>query len=48
MGKKYISHNTKSPITEKVSDTIIRLPFYVDLDQTDLDHIVNTIKTFKS
>lgn len=34
------------PLTDHYSDTLIRLPFYFDLSDTEIEYIINIIKTF--
>ena len=34
------------PHTEKISDTLLRLPLYASMDDTDIDYIIQTIKAF--
>jgi len=43
MGKKYGEKAGDCPITEDISDRIVRLPFFNSLEIHDLDHIINTI-----
>jgi dTDP-4-amino-4,6-dideoxygalactose transaminase len=45
MGKKVGKHK-KLPVTDRVSDTLIRLPLYYGLSAKDVDMIVDDIKTF--
>ena len=46
MGKKYGWEKGDCPITEKVSDTLVRLPFYNDL-LPDIDYVVENIINFR-
>lgn len=34
------------PFTEKISDTLLRLPLYAGMDDTDIDYILQTIKAY--
>ncbi len=44
MGQKY-SHNPEDlPVTERVSDTILRLPLYNDLCLVDIEIIVDALR----
>jgi len=46
MGMKYGYTQGELPITESVSDRLVRLPFFVDLSESDQGHIVKTIWNF--
>ncbi len=47
MGIKFGGKTGDCPITERISDQLIRLPFYNDLSQDDQDLVINAIQTFK-
>jgi len=47
MGQKFGGKAGDCPITEKLSDCLLRLPLYTELNKTDLADIVNTIKKFR-
>lgn len=47
MGLGFGGHIGDCPVTEKVSDQLVRLPFYVDLTQQELDSVVTSIHEFK-
>lgn len=47
MGRKYGGKKGDCPVTESVSDCLIRLPFYHDLTEHDQSRVVATIKTFE-
>jgi dTDP-4-amino-4,6-dideoxygalactose transaminase len=46
MGKRFGGRNGDCPVSEKISDCIIRLPFYHELTATDQKRVVDTIKNF--
>ena len=46
MGMEYGGYPGQCPVTEDVSDRLLRLPFYNDLSETDLTRVVEGIKTF--
>lgn len=47
MGKEFGGKEGDCPVTENVSDRLLRLPFYNDLDETDLSTVVSAIREFK-
>ena len=47
MGKKFGGQEGDCPITEHVSDRLLRLPFYNDLDETDQATVIEAIKNFR-
>ena len=47
MGRKFGGKPGDCPITENLSDCLLRLPLYSELNETDLADIVNTIKKFR-
>ncbi len=47
MGKKFGGKAGDCPVTEDISDRLLRLPFFVDLDESTLSYIVQSIKSFK-
>jgi dTDP-4-amino-4,6-dideoxygalactose transaminase len=46
MGRQFGSKEGDLPVTEKVSDCLVRLPFYNDLTQDDLRFIVDAVCAF--
>lgn len=46
MGKKFGGKEGDCPVTEDVSDRLVRLPFYNDLTLKELNRIVSTINSF--
>jgi dTDP-4-amino-4,6-dideoxygalactose transaminase len=46
MGQKYGGKPGDCPVTESVSDQLLRLPLYKDLDEPTLDYIVKSIQSF--
>jgi dTDP-4-amino-4,6-dideoxygalactose transaminase len=47
MGRKFGGTPSDCPVTEDVSDRLLRLPFYNDLTETDLARIVKAIHEFQ-
>lgn len=48
MGRKFGYHEGDLPITEEMSDCLVRLPFYFDLSEEDQDQVISVIKKFKT
>lgn len=46
MGRNFGGKPGDCPVTEVVSDRLLRLPFYVDLSENDLEYIVDSISIF--
>lgn len=46
MGKKFGGQTGDCPVTEDVSDRLLRLPFYNDLTEADLARVVTAIQEF--
>jgi dTDP-4-amino-4,6-dideoxygalactose transaminase len=47
MGHRFGGKEGDCPVTERVSDRLVRLPFHNDLNEGDLAFVVNAIKKFK-
>jgi dTDP-4-amino-4,6-dideoxygalactose transaminase len=47
MGVKYGGQAGDCPVTERVSDQLLRLPFYTSLSQADQEYVIKTIQEFK-
>jgi dTDP-4-amino-4,6-dideoxygalactose transaminase len=47
MGHKFRYQQGDYPVTEDVSDRLLRLPFYYSLEGNDLDRVIAAVKTFK-
>jgi dTDP-4-amino-4,6-dideoxygalactose transaminase len=47
MGRRYGYTEGNFPVTEEVSDRLLRLPFFNDLTEAQLERVVETILTFK-
>ena len=43
MGRRYGYREGGLPVTEEMSDRLIRLPFYYDLTESDQDHVISAI-----
>jgi dTDP-4-amino-4,6-dideoxygalactose transaminase len=46
MGRSYGGKEGDCPVTEKVSDLLLRLPFYNDLTEEDQARVISAIKDF--
>lgn len=46
LGRGYGGHEGMCPVTEEISDRIVRLPFFVDLSQAELERIASAIHSF--
>jgi dTDP-4-amino-4,6-dideoxygalactose transaminase len=46
MGRKFGGKEGDCPVTEDISDRLLRLPFYNDLEQADLARVVDAISEF--
>ena len=46
MGKKLGGKPGDCPVTEDISDRLLRLPFYVGLSENDLEYIVDSVSIF--
>jgi dTDP-4-amino-4,6-dideoxygalactose transaminase len=47
MGRKFGGNEVDCPITEKISDQLLRLPFYYDLTEEDQSQVINSICSYK-
>ncbi len=47
MGQKYGGRVGDCPVTEDISDRLLRLPFYNDMSEDDQAFVIETIKQFK-
>ncbi len=47
MGMKFGYKEEDLPVTNKISDTLVRLPFYNDISNKELDKILNIIQNFR-
>ncbi|MGD8751616.1 MAG: dTDP-4-amino-4,6-dideoxygalactose transaminase [Anaerolineales bacterium] len=47
MGKKFDGKKGDCPVTEDISDRLLRLPFYNSLEQTDQQLVINAILDFQ-
>lgn len=46
MGRKFGGKQGDCPVTEDISDRLLRLPFYNDLTESDLDRVVEAVSKF--
>jgi dTDP-4-amino-4,6-dideoxygalactose transaminase len=47
MGRKFGGSEGDCPITEKISDQLLRLPFYFDLTEEDQSKVIDSISSYK-
>jgi dTDP-4-amino-4,6-dideoxygalactose transaminase len=47
MGRKYGGRPGDCPVTENVSDRLLRLPFYNDLSEADQATVIGAVKDFR-
>jgi dTDP-4-amino-4,6-dideoxygalactose transaminase len=45
-GRKFAARTTNCPVTEDISDRLLRLPFYNDLTAEEQDRVVNSVMNF--
>jgi len=43
-GKRYSARAAKCPVTEDISERLLRLPFYTDLQESEQDTVINSVK----
>jgi dTDP-4-amino-4,6-dideoxygalactose transaminase len=48
MGRKFGGKDGDCPVTEKVSDQLLRLPFYNELSEHEQEYVIDAIKKFPS
>ena len=46
MGRRFGGQPGQCPVTEDVSDRLLRLPFYNRLSESDQDLVIDTIRNF--
>jgi dTDP-4-amino-4,6-dideoxygalactose transaminase len=46
MGEKYGGREGDCPVTERISDQLLRLPFYTDMTDDDQTRVIETLKEF--
>jgi len=46
-GRKFAARPSSCPVTEEISDRLVRLPFYNDLTVVEQDHVTNAAKKLK-
>jgi dTDP-4-amino-4,6-dideoxygalactose transaminase len=47
MGQRLGGKQGDCPVTENISDRLLRLPFYNSLEEGDLNRVVNTVKDYR-
>jgi dTDP-4-amino-4,6-dideoxygalactose transaminase len=46
MGRKFGGFEGQCPVTESVSDRLLRLPFYNDLAESEQNEVIEAVKSF--
>jgi dTDP-4-amino-4,6-dideoxygalactose transaminase len=46
MGRRFGGRQGDCPVTEDISDRLLRLPFHTHLGESDQMRVIETIKTF--
>jgi dTDP-4-amino-4,6-dideoxygalactose transaminase len=46
MGRKFGGRLGQCPVTEDVSDRLVRLPFYNDLSEADQSRVIDAVREF--
>jgi dTDP-4-amino-4,6-dideoxygalactose transaminase len=46
MGRKFGGRDGDCPVTERISDCLVRLPFYADLTEQDQSEVIDAVLTF--
>ena len=47
MGRKFGGFQGQCPVTESVSDRLLRLPFYNDLTESEQNEVIETVCSFQ-
>jgi dTDP-4-amino-4,6-dideoxygalactose transaminase len=47
MGRELGGKEGDCPVTESVSDRLVRLPFYIELTEADQEYVVSTLCKFR-
>ena len=47
MGRSFGGKPSDCPVTEQLSDRLVRLPFYNDLKEADQAQVVSAVKEFR-
>jgi dTDP-4-amino-4,6-dideoxygalactose transaminase len=46
-GRRFAARPSKCPVTEEISDRLLRLPFYNDLSEGEQDQVTNAVMSFQ-
>jgi dTDP-4-amino-4,6-dideoxygalactose transaminase len=46
MGRRFGGREADCPVTETVSDRLLRLPFYYELTEEDQEYVVDAVRRF--
>jgi dTDP-4-amino-4,6-dideoxygalactose transaminase len=47
MGRRFGGRDGMCPVTEDVSERLLRLPFYTDLSDGDQDEVIDAVGQFR-
>jgi dTDP-4-amino-4,6-dideoxygalactose transaminase len=47
MGRRFGGVEGQCPVTEDVSDRLVRLPFYFELDTVDQARVIDAVTSFR-
>jgi dTDP-4-amino-4,6-dideoxygalactose transaminase len=46
-GRRFAARASNCPVTEDISERLLRLPFYNDLDEAEQERVVGTVRNFR-
>jgi dTDP-4-amino-4,6-dideoxygalactose transaminase len=46
MGHRLRTSSVSCPVTERIADCLVRLPFYADLSEADQDRVIDAVRSF--
>jgi len=47
MGRRFGGLDGMCPVTEDISERLLRLPFYTDLSAEDQDEVIDAVRQFR-
>jgi dTDP-4-amino-4,6-dideoxygalactose transaminase len=48
MGRKFGGYEGQCPVTEYVSDRLLRLPFYTDMTESEQEFVIQAVRQFST
>ena len=48
VGKRFGGNPGDCPVSESAAQTLVRLPLFVDLKDTEIDQIISSVKEFET